>query len=548
MNIFSNIKGDFYGGVTAAVVALPLALAFGVASGAGPLAGLWGAILVGFFASAFGGTPSQVSGPTGPMTVVMAAVIMQYANDPVMAFSVVIMGGVLQILFGVFRLGSLISLVPYTVISGFMSGIGCIIIILQTAPLFGQDIPKGGTVGALNALPDMISHINNDALIVGLLSLTLMIIWPKRLSHFIPAPLLSLIVGTLCVLTILPNAPVIGDIPTGFPQIHIPTITYGDLSDMLGSALILALLGSIDSLLTSLIADSLTKKPHNSNRELIGQGIGNAIAGLFGAIPGAGATMRTVINIRAGGMTPLSGIIHALILFAMVMGLGPLAEKIPHAVLAGILMKVGWDIIDWNYLQLIKTAPRKGVTHMLLVLFLTVFVDLIIAVGAGLVLASLTFVKHMADIQAKGVQRFQEGNNDESQSMIRLSMEEKTALRNLSHFLVFYHFDGPLSFAAAKTAFAKLNGGHKSKIVLFDFSSTTYIDTTAALTLKEAIQTLSQEGSEVAICGLLPEIAISLNGLNVLKSLKSQNIFQDRKTALLELAQRDLNTVSKSDQ
>jgi len=547
MNMFSNIKGDFYGGITAAVVALPLALAFGVASGAGPLAGLWGAILVGFFASAFGGTPSQVSGPTGPMTVVMAAVIMQYANDPVMAFSVVIMGGVLQILFGIFRLGSLISLVPYTVISGFMSGIGCIIIILQSAPLFGHDIPKGGTVGALNALPDMILHMNKDALIVGLLSLILMVVWPKRLSHFLPAPLLSLIIGTLCVLTFLPNAPVIGDIPTGFPEIHIPTITYNDLSDMLGSALILALLGSIDSLLTSLIADSLTKKPHNSNRELIGQGIGNAIAGLFGAIPGAGATMRTVINIRAGGMTPLSGIIHALILFAIVMGLGPLAEKIPHAVLAGILIKVGWDIIDWNYLQLIKTAPRKGVVHMLLVLFLTVFVDLIVAVGAGLVLASLTFVRHMADLQAKSVQRFQ-GNTDEDQSMIRLSTEEKTALQNLSHFLVVYHFDGPLSFAAAKNAFAKLNGEHTSKIILFDFSSTTYIDTTAALTLKEAVQTLVQNGSEVAICGLLPEIAISLNGLNALKSFNSQNIFQDRKTALLELSNRDLKTVSKSNQ
>ena len=288
-------------------MALPLALAFGVASGAGPVAGLYGAIFVGFFAALFGGTPAQVSGPTGPMTVVMAGVITQYGHEPAMAFTVVMLAGVFQILFGVFKLGRYISLVPFPVISGFMSGIGCIIIILQIAPLIGHETAGGGPLLALAGLPDRLVAPGRDATIVGLLALAIVYLTPKRIDQIMPAPLVALVAGTLLVLFLFPGAPVLGEIPTGSPDPQLPKFALEAVPGIVQSALVLALLGSIDSLLTSLIADNVTQSHHDSDRELIGQGIGNTIAGAFGAIPGAGATMRTVINVRTGGRTPISG-------------------------------------------------------------------------------------------------------------------------------------------------------------------------------------------------------------------------------------------------
>lgn len=535
MQIFQNLKGDLYGGVTAAVVALPLALAFGVASGAGALAGLWGAILVGFFASAFGGTSTQVSGPTGPMTVVMTAVVMQYSDQPLIAFSVVILGGGLQIIFGLLRLGSLISLVPYPVISGFMSGIGCIIILLQLTAMLGLEGVSGGTVGVLMALPEIIRHAQLDATLAGALALTLMIFWPTRLNKILPAPLLALVVGTIAVTFFWQAAPVIGAIPTGFPDFHLPHISFSLLKDMLGSALILALLGAIDSLLTSLIADSMTNSAHHSNKELIGQGIGNMVAGLFGAIPGAGATMRTVINIRAGGTTRLSGMIHSLILMGIVLGFGSLAETIPHAVLAGILIKVGWDIIDWDYLKIARHAPKKGVIHMVLVLVLTVFVDLIVAVGTGLVVASLSFVKHMSDLQIQSVRNLDADTGE-------LSESEQAAWEALSPRMILYHFEGPMSFGAAKGLFNRLVDHGEAEIVLFDFSGITYVDTTACLMFRDCLEAGKEQGKRILVCGITPAVEQSFRGLRVLNTIEKDDIFSNRQEALHHLM-GDLKTV-----
>src|SRR5688572_5009715 len=399
---FRNLKGDIYGGVTAAVVALPLALAFGVASGAGPIAGVYGAIFVGFFAALFGGTPAQVSGPTGPMTVVSAALITQYAHEPAMAFTVIMLAGLFQIAFGIARLGRYINLVPYPVISGFMSGIGCIIILLQLAPFVGH-ASSAGPLAALAALPAAWSDLVQDALLLGVLALAIGVFWPARLKRYLPPTLAALIIGTVLAVWRFPGAPILGDIPTGLPDPQLPTFELAALPSMVKSALVLALLGSIDSLLTSLICDSMTKTPHRSDRELIGQGIGNAIAGLMGGIPGAGATMRSVINIRTGGQTPLSGALHAVVLLAVMLGLGVYASHIPHAVLAGILLKVGFDIIDWDYIRRVPRAPKAGVVLMFGVMGLTVFVDLITAVAVGVIAASLLFVKRMADLQARSM-------------------------------------------------------------------------------------------------------------------------------------------------
>ncbi len=318
---FNNLRGDFFGGVVAAVVALPLALAFGVASGAGAIAGLYGAIFVGLFASLFGGTPAQCSGPTGPMTVVMAGILVQFSDSPAMAFTVVIMGGILQILFGLLGFGHYIALVPYPVISGFMSGIGCIILILQIGPLVGFEAKPEGIVANLAAIPEFVMNPALQATLLGIVTIAIMYLTPARFSQIIPPQLLALCLGTLGAFFFFPQAPVIGDVPEGFPAFIFPSIEAGALIMMAEGAVVLALLGSIDSLLTSLVCDNMTRTQHDSNRELMGQGIGNMAAGLFGGLPGAGATMRSVANIRSGGRTPLSGVLMALVLLATLLGL-----------------------------------------------------------------------------------------------------------------------------------------------------------------------------------------------------------------------------------
>lgn len=527
---FDNLRGDLFGGVTAAIIALPLALAFGVASGAGPMAGLYGAIFVGFFASLFGGTPTQVSGPTGPMTVVMATVIMQYAHEPAMAFTVVMMGGLFQILFGVLRIGRLVSLVPFTVVSGFMSGIGCIIIILQLGPLVGHAAPQGGIVAAVMALPDFYAHPNWHALAVGVLTVAMVYLMPKRLSRILPAPLLALVVGAVLVLVVLPEAPVLGAIPTGAPQPHLPTLEWAALPQMLSSALVLALLGSIDTLLTSLVADTMTRTQHQSNRELIAQGIGNMAAGLFGGIPGAGATMRTVVNIRSGGRTGLSGIIHALLLLAVILGLSPLASAIPHAVLAGILIKVGVDIIDWRYLTYIRHAPRPGVAIMFLVFGLTVFVDLILAVGVGLVSASLLFVKRMADLQIAQTH----ARNASLEAYLR--EEEAKILASHAGTIILYHLSGPMSFGGAKGMMQGLALGNGLKVVIVDFSDVTLIDTSGAFAVEDLLHRADAGGQQILISGLGAQGRKMMDSLGILKPVPREHIFDTRIEAIRHAA------------
>lgn len=528
---FDNLRGDIYGGLTAAVVALPLALAFGVASGVGPVAGLYGAIFVGFFAAIFGGTPSQVSGPTGPMTVVMAGVFTQYGHDPAMAFTVVMLAGAFQIAFGFFKFGRYISLVPFPVISGFMSGIGCIIIILQIAPLIGQATPEGGPLMALAGLPDLLLAPQVDATIVGVLSLAIVYLTPAHISRIVPSPLIALLVGSLLVFFVLPAAPVLGEIPTGLPQPHLPTFTVEAVPGIVQSALVLALLGSIDSLLTSLIADNITQTQHDSDRELVGQGIGNFFAGAFGAIPGAGATMRTVINVRTGGRTPISGALHALVLLAIVLGLGGLAQHIPHAVLAGILIKVGIDIIDWPYLRRIREAPRAGVFFMLVVLLLTVLVDLITAVGVGIVLASLLFVKRMSDLQLANIKAIT-GETDEPS----LSEAEKAALAAGGGRVILYHLSGPFSFGAAKGMARRLAASDEYDALVLDLREVTFLDSSASLGLEDAIKLAQGHNKQVFLVGIRPEVAKTLKRLGVLKLLPESHHHVSRLDALEQAA------------
>ena len=548
---FNNIKGDIYGGLTAAVVALPLAMGMGVTSGAGPIAGLYGAIFVGFFAALFGGTPAQVSGPTGPMTVVMAVIFTQYTSmypdNPghgiALAFTVVMLGGAFQILFGLLKIGRFITLIPHPVVSGFMSGIGVIIILLQLQPLLGQPaISK--PLQAVMQFPDTLQ--NPVMLALGLSVMTVLIVYllPKKIANIVPAPLVALIGGTLALYFIsggkidtvqsadatrylMAGAPIIGSIPSGFPDLIMPTIELPLLVAMVKSGLILAALGTIDSLLTSLVADNITRTYHKPNRELIGQGIGNMVAGAFGGLPGAGATMRTVVNVRAGGRTPISGALHAVVLLAIVLGLGSLALYIPKAVLAGILIKVGTDIIDWEYLKQLPHTPKAGVAMMLTVFFLTVFVDLIEAVAIGMVIASFVFMHRMTDLQVKTMHLIRRSEDDEG-----LSQQEGELLDQADGRILIYKLSGPRSFTSAKDMVKKLSEYTDYDSLILDLHDVSAIDYTSSRAIDEILEGLQLAEHQGYLTGAQPTVNQMLEKLKAKRFLPPGHEFDNRLDAI----------------
>ncbi|MGI0483863.1 SulP family inorganic anion transporter [Pantanalinema rosaneae CENA516] len=495
-----NLRGDLFGGLTAAIVALPLALAFGVSSGIGAISGLYGAIFVGFFAALFGGTPAQVSGPTGPMTVVMTTVIAALVSRHpdtglALAFTVVMLGGLFQILFGVLRLGQYITLMPYTVISGFMSGIGVIIILIQIPPLLGYE-GVGGVWGTFQQLTTYLSQPNPIALGLGVLTLAIVFTAPPKLNRVLPSPLLALVVVTLLSVVLFgdANVPRIGSIPTGLPRLRMPVFSLNELQEMFRYGLMLGVLGAIDSLLTSLVADSVSRTQHDSDKELIGQGIGNCLSGLFGGLPGAGATMRTVVNVQAGGKTPLSGMTHAIVLLLVVLWAGPLTAVIPHAVLAGLLLKVGIDIIDWGFIKRAHHLSFKGTGLMYLVLVLTVFVDLITAVVIGAFIANLLTIKRLTDVQSDRVQAI----TDPTQSP-HLSPAEQAILTQAGGNILLFQLGGPLSFGAAKIISQRMAIVKEYQALVLDLSEVPSIGVTAALAVETMVEDAAKRQRHVWI-------------------------------------------------
>ena len=423
-----NLKGDIFGGITAGIVALPLALAFGIqafggiddpaASSMGALAGLVGATLLGFFAALFGGTHSQISGPTGPMTVITASLVSGVWASSHGSFSEVLLAmslagmfcGLFQILFGIIKIGKYVRYIPYPVLSGFMSGIGIIIILQQLYPLVGLKSPVM-TIDMITELPTRVAGgISLSALWLGLGTIAIIYLFPL-LTKKIPATLVALIVMTVVSLFMdLPEKLTIGNIPAGLPVpffakegIEMAGIDWlGILKASIIPGLTLAGLGSIDTLLTSVVADNITKTHHNSNKELVGQGIGNIVSGLFCGIAGAGATMRTVVNVKSGGRTQLSGMVHSLFLLAILLGLGSLVKYVPLSVLAGILITVGWGIIDFKGFKDLLRIPKADAFVLVVVFLLTVFVDLLTAVGIGMVIACVLFMKRASDLVEGG--------------------------------------------------------------------------------------------------------------------------------------------------
>lgn len=543
---FRNIRGDVFGGLTAAVIALPMALTFGVASGAGAAAGLRGAVLVGLFAALFGGTPTLISEPTGPMTVVMTAVIANLTaanpeNGMAMAFTVVMLAGVFQILFGALKLGKYVTMMPYTVISGFMSGIGIILALLQIAPFLGQANPTGGVIGTLQNLPDLLTSIQPAETFLALVTVAIIWFTPSKYKRIVPPQLTALIFGTVLSLVLFPDLDIrrIGEIPTGFPAMQMPTFSFDQIQLMFIDAAVLGMLGCIDALLTSVIADSLTRTEHNSNKELIGQGLGNIVSGLFGGIAGAGATMGTVVNIQAGGRTALSGLTRAGVLLVLVLGAASLASVIPLAVLAGIALKVGIDIIDWDFLKRAHQISTKGALIMYGVIILTVLVDLIAAVGIGVFVANILTIDRMSTLQSKSVQAISDADDK-----VLLTAEEKRWLDAGKGRVLLFQLSGPMIFGVAKAISREHNAIGECDAIVFDLSDVPHLGVTASLALENAIEEAIEQRRAVAIVGAAGQTKRRLEKLKVFDIVPPQNLFTDRAAALEFAASQVVSAMS----
>jgi SulP family sulfate permease len=405
---------------------------------------------------------------------------------------------------------------------------------LQVGPLVGHAASPEGVVATLKTFPGIFGNPVWDAAIAGGIALAIVYLTPVRLAKIIPPSLLALLILTPFTYFFLPNAPVIGEVPTGFPMPGLPVISWEGMTLVLEAAVVLALLGAIDSLLTSLVCDNMTRTQHDSNRELIGQGIGNMAAGLFGGIPGAGATMRSVANIRSGGRTPLSGALHAVILLGVLLGLGPLAEKIPLAVLGGILFKVGIDIIDWRFLRHVLQAPRIDVLIMTVVLLTTVLVDLITAVAVGMILASLFFVKRMADLELANLHIITNPSTSAP-----LLPEEATIFEQAGGRILLIHVAGPMSFGSAKYMVRRLEavpGFNTFTSVVLDLSKVPAMDGTAALAVEDMLNMIQAHHQHLFFVGMQPHVASVLDGLGILSQIRPSHRFATRLEALQKAA------------
>jgi len=601
-NLFSNLKGDLFGGITAGIVALPLALAFGVSSGLGPTAGLYGAIFIAFFASLFGGTDTQISGPTAPMTAVSMVVIatIMAANDgnlqqalPII-LAVFLLAGILQIGLGLLGFGKYIRYIPYPVVSGFMTAIGVIILVTQILPSIGyyakedtsyvntfkpqaeelilenilkeeagegilvledfeetitraekitpEDILKeaktlagkesSGVVGAFNVLPRALKNINLLELMLALG--TILIIYGfKKITTAVPSTLVALVIMTCISLIFKLKYIPIEEIPFTIPKPNLDIFTqfsFSAIKPYIFTAFTLALLGAIDSLLTSVVADNMTKTKHKPDKELVGQGIGNSIASIFGGLPGAGATIRTVVNIKSGGKTKLSGMIAAVILLLILLTLGPIASKIPAAVLAGVLITVGIGVMDYKGLKAIPSLPKdvkigpikisSEVIIMLVVLLLSTFWDLVYAVGIGLVIASLIFMKKIGDLTAE--------RSDVKTLKEEAWADEVEFPENLKEEVFIKHIKGPLFFGSTND-FQQLSAQipDTAKTVIIRLGRMPYIDQSGLFALEDTLIDLEKNGIQVLFVDVLKQPKYMMERIGIIPDLiPSNHIFK----------------------
>ncbi len=591
---FSNFRGDFFGGITAGIVALPLALAFGLSSGLGPSAGLYGAIFISFFAAFFGGTPTQISGPTAPMTAVSMVFIADILSNfdgsiskalPII-LAVFLLSGLVQIVLGLVGVGKYIRYIPYPVVSGFMTAIGVIILITQIAPTVGYYVKEdkefvenfkekaesnllqkslndeisdemlvlddfesaiknsnkitkndimteaktlaskeaSGVLGTFNVLPRIIKNIDITELLLAFFTIAI-IYGFKKITTVVPSTLVALFVVSGVAYGFGINYRPISAIPSGLPEIQYSVFKALDISlvvKYIFTAITLALLGAIDSLLTSIVADNMTKTIHEPNKELIGQGIGNSIGALFGGIPGAGATIRTVVNINSGGKTRLSGMIAGLLLLFILLAVGPIASKIPAAVLAGILITVGIGVMDYKGLKAIPYMPKPEVFILLIVLILSSIWNLVYAVGIGLVIASLIFMKKVGDLTS------------ESFNIFPIKKGEFKLPSNFKDEIFIKDIEGPLFFGSSSNFNQTAKQIPSSiSILIIRLKKVPYIDQSGLYALESVINDLISKDKRVFLVGLNDQPKDLLEKANIIPSLiPEEQIFNDFESTL----------------
>ena len=514
------LRGDVLGGVTAAVVGLPVALAFGLAAGLGPAAGIYGAISVGFFAAVFGGTRSLISGPTGSMTVAMAVIVASHADNIAEAFTIVIMAGLIQILFGLLRIGRYVTYTPYSVISGFMTGVGVIIILVQTLPFLGVPIAAGGPIATLRNFSDIYDHFEANALGIAATTLVVALLWSRNLDKYLPSTLVALAVGTLVGVLWLTDTPTIGTVPTNLPSFQMPDIDPGVVVRAIQPALVIALVGSVDTLLTALVGDSMTRTRHDPSRELLAQGIGNVVTGFIRGLPGSGATPSTVANIRAGGATLVSGVIAVAILLVMVLALGDYVASIPNAVLAGILVKVALDTIDWRFVVRMHRVQREHLVVMLLTFGLTVFLDLVAAVAVGMIAAAVTSARQFERL--------------EMDSVISVPILDRVFFDAVEGGEEMDAYSARVGLVALKGTFTVASSSklidtigadiRDHEVVILDFSDTIYIDDSAALVVEQLVGSAIAQDTHCIVMGLSGMPARNLRALDALKRVPQDQI------------------------
>jgi len=588
---FTHLKGDLFGGLTAGIVALPLALAFGVSSGLGADAGLYGAIIISFFAALFGGTNTQISGPTAPMTavsmVVIAGILAVNNGDISQALPTILMvfllAGLIQIGLGILGVGKYIRYIPYPVVSGFMTAIGVIILVTQILPAIGyypkedvsyvsnykaqaeelilENILKeeagegilvledfketikragaitpdqilkesqvlaakdaSGVIGAFKVLPRALKQINWLELILAL-STIVIIFGFKRITKVIPSTLVALVVVSAVAIFGKLDYVQITEIPAGFPKPNLEMFTQFDLGALtpyIFTAITLALLGAIDSLLTSVVADNMTKTKHLPNKELIGQGIGNSIAAVFGGIPGAGATIRTVVNINAGGKTRLSGMVAGVVLLIVMLAFAPIASLIPAAVLAGILITVGIGVMDYKGLKAIPYMPRPEVIILLVVLILSSVWNLVYAVGIGLVIASLMFMKKIGDLtgEESRVTLAEESWPDEQEFPTHL--EEEVFIK---------HINGPLFFGSTSNFQELINQiPETASAIIIRCEKMRYIDQSGLYTMEDVLIDLTGAGKTVVLVNLQEQPRYMMERIDIIPDLIPETLIFD---------------------
>lgn len=505
-----SIKGDFTGGLTAAIIALPMGLAFGLQSGLGPQAGLYTAIILALLASIVAGTKTLISDPTGPMTIVAATIIAEAGFNGVGKIPVVIilsfaLGGIFQIMFGLIKVAQYVKYISYPVLSGFMGGIGVIIILTQWHTFLGGERP-GGIIDIILDLHTPIIEYHWSSIILGSLTLVFIYFIPK-ISKKIPAGLLSLIIGTLISFTFKKewgwhwDYSTIGEIPSDLPRIVLPfseflNISFSEFSIAVVSGLTLAGLGTIDTLLTSVVADNLTKTKHNGNRELIGQGIGNFVAALFGGLPGAGSTTGTVANINSNGKTNMSGIFKAMFLLIVLVGLGPLLKDVPKPVLSALLISVGIGIIDFKGMKKLFSLKNSDSLVLLLVVVLTVFVDLLVAVGIGMVLSSFFFMQRMGELVD---QQSKSGDINEIEKKLKIP-------ESIKNRIMVYELDGPLFYGFSDQFKEQAEAIIGKDAVIINMSQVPYIDASGTYVLEEVIKNFKDKKVEVILVGVKDHI------------------------------------------